>query len=370
VGLVTIFARSVTFSFLLALLTAQVLVLPLGNIAFAKGGAIDSGGGVVVVCKEGRDEKVYLADIFKESRIKRFGTSAKDTTSNLDSAFASFVKVIDRIHPDKVFATPEGADVTLGGILAYKRSKLSFVDGGELELLNDDHISELPEGCHKEQLAIQEISTGVVRVNKRLLAGLGYVEQAFFQLHEALIAWRAAPGESTASIRGQVESVLNEQISFEALVREIRLGKFADLISCDIDRAASRPPMIEDKWNRGRLIPVNAVRVETGRGLPLDFFGPSTAPGFPGPENSADKSGFIAHVKGGMVQSLEGRDGGLTRVVIRWPAAAVVIDMESRTGALLSPEDKVKPVKLKNCSFDRYASPADTVLGWGAVYPH
>ena len=80
-----------------------------------------------------------------------------------------------------------------------------------LPTLNDDHIdaSSLPSGCHKVQLAVQDISTKTVEQSP-LIYQLSWPERGFLELHETLISLRDAPGSDTTPIRREVFSACNQ----------------------------------------------------------------------------------------------------------------------------------------------------------------
>lgn len=88
---------------------------------------------------------------------------------------------------------------------------LSWTFVSSLEELEDDDIAEIPAHCRKQQLAIQDIATGRIRVNSRLFHRLSHLEQALLQIHEAYIHLQT-PEEirrrNTRGIRKRVSDLL------------------------------------------------------------------------------------------------------------------------------------------------------------------
>ena len=160
-------------------------------------GGVSDGGGDVIICKEGIwpyiKKKVFLADTYD------FMTSAK--ASSLPSRPTEKEKIeairkrLNMMH-DK-----------LGDIILKRLKKLKFIYVKNVKEMDGDNVS-VPDGCTKKQLAIQNVVTGEVRVNKELHNSISPWEKALFKIHESFISLRN-PGRDTTLVRSEVREIIN-----------------------------------------------------------------------------------------------------------------------------------------------------------------
>jgi hypothetical protein len=140
-----------------------------------------------------------------------------------------------------------------------------------------------------------------------------------------------------------------------------------DFVNCDVNRAVSKTPLFNDRWNGGHVVPVNAIHIEVGANLRLDFVGPETGPGFPADAASELKNAEVGRTPNGLLRRVKTEKGSLIRAEVRWEKAAVIFDVSSGKGVLLSADESVKPVALKNCHHGNYST--DYNGGWMIPIP-
>jgi hypothetical protein len=214
---------------LLITLLVSVAALFTASRSYAeRDGGNSGGGGVGFLCGDDiATQKVYLADTYRTLNPQnREQTYIQYPAAVIDAA----VEAVERIKPEKVYRHPTlpNQNVSLGFLLGYKYYSLKFVEEiTPIGSLSDDNIptAQIPAGCRKVQLAIQDVPNGVVHLQGEHHRRLSEIEKGFLALHETLIAIRNQPGQDTTPIRVEVEriaSALNDpRVSFASLVRNI-----------------------------------------------------------------------------------------------------------------------------------------------------
>lgn len=173
------------------------------------GGSSD-GGGKGIVCVENGRKNVYLADTFE---LVRKGTFAKIRPADPAAVLAAATELIEMIRPEKLYPHPfkKKEKVSLAWLLEFKANGLSYSYSAESTFreLNDDNINsaDLPFGCKKVQLAIQNIAKGSVILNYPFTSKLSWMERGFLELHETMVALRNLPGADTTPIRREIETI-------------------------------------------------------------------------------------------------------------------------------------------------------------------
>ncbi|MGK5086954.1 hypothetical protein WDW86_05305 [Bdellovibrionota bacterium FG-2] len=161
-------------------------------------GGETGGGGDAFIC----GDRVFLADTYKiineteRSRWQNFDPNSE--TMNASSVMAVALKSMRGSNPE------------LSKKLAAYYAEFKFVVVKELEELDDDGIREIPKGCEKTQLAVQDLETGVIRYREDLYQNLSTLEQGLFRLHEAFIKNKTSEelrGKDTTEVRKHVDQI-------------------------------------------------------------------------------------------------------------------------------------------------------------------
>jgi hypothetical protein len=193
----------------------------------ARVGGSSDGGGKGIECTEKGEKHVYLADTFPLRDSPLYRNLRVDDPSAVVNAMA---EVMDRLKPEKVYPNPDGprSTVALAWLLVHQRNSLIFeLAEGKLPDLPDDNIdpASLPTNCHKVQVAIQDLDSGVVRQDLDLLREMSWLDQGLLELHETLLSLRHQPGADTTPIRRDVEklfaAISDPRLSVEALIRQM-----------------------------------------------------------------------------------------------------------------------------------------------------
>lgn len=205
------------FGAVLALWTL-VLVAPHAN---ASEGGNGSGGGKGFICPDNGTfkEKIYLADTYS---LRKSGEL--DRVPRVSFSLAT--QLIDKMFPQKLYPHPhdKSKKISLGTKLAFVRNTLYFQEHSFANPPDyaDDNIdeSQVPVGCRKVQVALQDISNGYVRLREDAYK-LANGDWLYLELHETLIALRNRPGADTTEIRAQVAKLAKVLSSPEVFSKEI-----------------------------------------------------------------------------------------------------------------------------------------------------
>lgn len=171
--------------------------------AFA--GARDGGGGVGFLCQSGRKTRVYLADTYQ---LVKKGQLPSNKTMKDGLLFLAAGR---RFANSRIVGRDFKDFLSAGWSLISIESSLTWKPKRGMDLLGDDHIAEsdVPAGCKKIQLAIQDIQSRTVYFDDQLVHQLTSAEVELLRLHETLISVRRLPGEDTTAIREAVNSVVD-----------------------------------------------------------------------------------------------------------------------------------------------------------------
>ncbi|MFZ3228771.1 MAG: hypothetical protein WA160_01105 [Pseudobdellovibrio sp.] len=187
-----------------------------------------SGGGDILKCGE---EKKYF---FKPNKYSTyyFADTYELFVSNVlskESALPEDVwlkAVFDGLN--KLTAETNNQEQQgLGDLVQERLERLNFIDSnGPLEDLPDDQISTAGTDCEKKQLAIQDLVSGVVRVDFNLLRKLSYQEINYFKVHEALISLKKTI-DDTSAIRADLRNAV-QKVSLLNLVGKV-MNSYIDI---------------------------------------------------------------------------------------------------------------------------------------------
>lgn len=189
-------------------------------------------GGDAIVCgphKNDRSRIVKLADVHEAyANRELISTEFWDETFSEEKALQEMIEEM-RQSPH-LYAGVEAA---------LKTIRFEFVE--TLEELDDDNIKEMSSipvltmdlkidrwACRKQQLAIQNRATGVVRVNSSLYVKLNPVERAFLRVHEALIYLTGDTNRTRGLVHWLFERPgfsLNYQNLAQLKLEKIQLGR-------------------------------------------------------------------------------------------------------------------------------------------------
>lgn len=193
---------------------------PLKSLRILEGPGTSGGGGDVILCGKyifklfAANEKpeIFLADtieLFKSGRLNKSEILPEKIW--MEAIFTSLNK-IDHNSP---------AGNRLGDLVKKRLSELHFnIEDHELDELDDDGIDLKQIGCEqKKQLAIQNLETGEVRVNRDLIGRLSYAEVYFFKVHEALISLKKTV-DDTSPIRKELQDAI-QKVNLENIIEEV-----------------------------------------------------------------------------------------------------------------------------------------------------
>lgn len=160
-------------------------VAPILVMAAGPGG---TGGGDAFICVTDGHEEVYLADTYDI-----FRKSDHIESKVLHESLVQFV--IGATSLQIAAENPKISKENAAELIRAKYESLKFRNAhGPFQDLPDDNISNPPLGCEKQQLAIQNVKTGEVFVNKNLASRLKFGQDKIFRLHESIIAARSELG--------------------------------------------------------------------------------------------------------------------------------------------------------------------------------
>jgi hypothetical protein len=168
------------------------------SVSVVANGGQDRGGGVSFVCKQksilGSKTRVYLADSYDMRGSEVYGEIKKLKFSNPEKVLQDAIQLV-RAKNEQV-----------GDALALAIGQVRESLEGSLPLLGNDKIAEVPSGCAKEQLGIQDFDSGIVHVNETLRSKLSPVDQLLFKLHEGYlrVLWLADRDPNIQAVRDQV----------------------------------------------------------------------------------------------------------------------------------------------------------------------
>lgn len=191
--------------FIAVLLALNAALAAAPSQAREEGGSAGTrGGGDVLVCRKGL-RGTHLADTFglKAGGVLRVGTGLSEA-----------------VLVDSYLDALRGQDAALGKLIAERLAKLEFVAVDRLKELDDDDL-QVPSGCRKRQLGVQDLATGRVEYHAGRFADLSNEERALFKIHEAFIAEKKFPGVPTTAIREAVAAIPASETFAGFLVRTL-----------------------------------------------------------------------------------------------------------------------------------------------------
>jgi hypothetical protein len=162
---------------------AMALSVFASSSALAAEGSSARGGGNVFVC----GHKVYLADTYflrtdPEYRSIFFLLGA---SGDEKSAFKDAIRLLSGIDKDAA--------------QSFQNSATRFRYTNDQNLPELDVLKDIPAGCIKRQLAIQDLSSWEIRYNRTLLDKLTVAERLLFKIHEGYIRYLAETREARPS---------------------------------------------------------------------------------------------------------------------------------------------------------------------------
>ena len=188
-----------------------------------EGGSSD-GGAKGIACEMDGQEKVFLADTFALKENKVFKNLKIHEPTALVQMVAEF---IDRKHPEKIFSHPlfPKQNVSAAWIFVHTFAQLSVEYGKDLPDLPDDHIdpTNLPKNCRKVQIAVQNLTSGIIQEDLGLVGKMGLLDRNFLQIHETFMSLRNRPGIDSTPIRKEVEALAKTMIDPELSTKGIIL---------------------------------------------------------------------------------------------------------------------------------------------------
>jgi hypothetical protein len=202
---------------------ALFLCVPLAAYAQRRGGLSD-GGGMAIVCGEGSEERVYLADTFV-LRHEPFYEQIKVDDPSL--VITALTEILDFRHPEKIYQNPfnKNEKVTLGWLIKHTSNQLTTSYDHDLQELGDDNVDpdSMPKGCKKRQVAIQDLAEKVVHEEMKLTQKMSFFDRGLLDFHEALVSLRNQPLADTTPIRAEVEAVVRLLNDPQFYARELAL---------------------------------------------------------------------------------------------------------------------------------------------------
>lgn len=191
--------------------TAKVMALGLASFFCATGlqaKGVDSGGGDAIVCKKPfQKETVHLADTFNMQNSKRKELFGNDLNwSTLPRAMDA---ALNELYPE---LSKKVSNVKL--TWEYVNSPLPELDDDGIVLRGREFA-----GCREQQLAIQNKSTGVVKVYKPLWLRLSDVDRAYLVMHEKFINI-SQNYKDTSPIREKILKVAESPHFFRVILEE------------------------------------------------------------------------------------------------------------------------------------------------------
>lgn len=193
---------------------------PNKQLRVIEGPGTSGGGGDVIVCGN------YKFRLFKQSEYKQIYLS--DTIELFKSGILKKTDLIpESIWMNSIYLALNELDLNqdqsfkLGDLVKKRLSDLKFILVEEdLPELEDDHINASDYDCEeKRQLAIQNLETGEVKVNKKLVSQLSYSEIYFFKIHEALISLLKTE-EDTTLIRQSLKKAI-EKVKLSSIFAQV-----------------------------------------------------------------------------------------------------------------------------------------------------
>lgn len=174
----------------------------------AHAGVRTSGGGDAILCPDSWVARVLAPNSANHDRWDHKNIFFADTFQALYQQTPSWLgKLPERESEIKeaLILALNSEESGLGAMIRARLATLRFVGVGHVELLENDFIDikGLPSMCKKVQLAAQDFEFNRVRVKSKYYEALTPAERAIFQVHEALIAIRGTP-EDTTPIRNRV----------------------------------------------------------------------------------------------------------------------------------------------------------------------
>ena len=177
------------------------------------GGTTDGGGGDLIIC---RGNQMYVADYFQEDRALPDNVLKRHIGRD-----EAYLEAIILRHLE--YAAPSEAKLLKSVNLTFR-----ILDGETLPELEDDGIQlsqeDVRNGCHKVQLAIQNLKTGEVNVAGFYYNQLTIFQKAILRIHERYINLLKQPGKTTDQIRKRTMALLSSGEFNDMLIYSFSFG--------------------------------------------------------------------------------------------------------------------------------------------------
>lgn len=183
----------------------------------------DRGGGDAIVCGQGEEQKVFLADYFLSKDVNAHYEAIinhhfANDLNGLQRAVFNFIQEQDPEEYDRI--------VWIHLNYTYTHRNLIELDDDNIRL---DFMRRL-FGCRKQQLAIQNISNRSVVVTNSLYVRMTSLQKAMLDIHERYINLMKEPGEDTSEIRRQTMAHITSPEFGPFILRSISRGDTQKLI--------------------------------------------------------------------------------------------------------------------------------------------
>jgi hypothetical protein len=156
------------------------LALLASGPAHAASGGTGAHGGDILFCKARTFLKIFEIEGAKSMLADSYEAGLKGTTLTIEELGEN--KILELALVSIAESNAELADR-----LRQHLAQFQWIYVHDLEELNDDDIQDVPKGCEKKQVAIQDMSTGVIRVHNERFGWLTQLDRALLKLHEAFI---------------------------------------------------------------------------------------------------------------------------------------------------------------------------------------
>lgn len=220
-----------------------LLALTMTPLAQAGGGHGGSGGDGYL-CAKPKDDMAWppydlrLVDTYGDTSLDEI---VHDNELALIDPFGmrTLARFLNRKMPAAVYPHPfkAGVKIPFGTLILLRNLQIYFYqsDLEQLPDIKDDNIRwwQIPRGCKKVQLAIQDIKTSTVRMSEQAFLALPLIDDLFLRLHETLISLRNQPGLDTTPVRRDVERLAE-------MIRTHR-ADFVRGLTADFEKAITVP---------------------------------------------------------------------------------------------------------------------------------
>ncbi|MGE4133079.1 MAG: hypothetical protein AB7F86_15665 [Bdellovibrionales bacterium] len=184
--------------------------------AEAKIGGHGGSGGDGYLCKKDANDLEYppyhlrLIDTYGDTTLDAI---VQNNVGQLMNPFGmrTIARFLNRKMPHAVYPHPfkDNVKIPFGTMILLRHLQIYFYHWDldeNLPDISDDGIRwwQVPRGCKKVQLAIQDLKTSTVRMSF-YTQNLPVIDDLFLRLHETLISIRNQPGLNTTPVRRDVE---------------------------------------------------------------------------------------------------------------------------------------------------------------------